>query len=214
MEWVRLVFDFIGTMAWPLAVAGLVGFFFVQFKENVARVIDRIQRVQGPIGTGFDTGPLPGGQSPSDPSAGGVEADPLAGEMQDLATRFPGVIANLNRTAPNASQQEKAYRAVYALYQFERIYRVMYGTQLTFMLTLLGVPSLPEISLTPTFDEHVKRTVGVVNYTPTREAFVSYLLRSEMVTHDEQARTYQITEWGNEFLSYIANQGLSHMKPY
>lgn len=184
MDQARLALDFIDTLAWPAAVVGLVAFFLVRFRESVGGLLDRIQEVKGPAGTGFTAPAAPTGQSPIE---------------------------------PDKDELRKGYETYYVLYQFERIYRVIYGTQLTFMLAFLVDPNrtLPEVSLTPAYDLHVQRTEGEVNYTvPTREVYVSFLISSGMITRDDQARTYQLTDWGSAFLNYINQQGMSYAKAY
>ncbi len=70
------------------------------------------------------------------------------------------------------------------------------------------------MSLAPAYDLHVQLTAGEANYTPTREGFTAFLISSEMITFDEQARTYQLTDWGSVFLGYIKQQGLSHTRAF
>ena len=137
--------------------------------------------------------------------------------MDNLATRFADTLANLARSETDVNKLKGDYGTLYVLYQFERIYRVIYGTQLAFMIALRGAPNrtLPEVSLTPSYDLHVQRTAGEANYTtPTREVYVSFLISSEMITFDDQAQTYQLTDWGFLFLNYMNQQGLSFTKAY
>ena len=217
MEWARLVVDYIDTLAWPLAVVGLVVFFGLRFRENIARLLDRVQEVKGPGGLGITTPPPgPGGQSPSDPSIGGAEADVLTGAMDNLATRLSDTAASLALTETSQEQLKNDYDALYAYYQFERIYRMVYGTQLLLMRSLAVSPerSNSEETLSLYFEEHVRQTAGVSGYTPKRDEYFAFLINSEMIEFDGEAHRYYLTDWGVVFLAYLDHQALSRIKAY
>ena len=213
MDWAQLALDYIDTMVWPLAAASLV----VLFRKNIAQLIDRIRSVKGPAGMGLDTTPAgPSDQSPIDPS-GGAGADAVAGAIQDMAARYSEAVTYIAQTETDFNQLKTNYNALNVLYQFERIYRMIYGTQLSLLFLLRE--SLPDHKKTRHildffYDDHVRLTAAMPNYSPNREAYYLFLTNSQMVELATEAEGYQLTAWGGLFLNYVEQQNLPRDKAF
>ncbi|MCH8853718.1 MAG: hypothetical protein IID41_13860, partial [Planctomycetes bacterium] len=106
--------------------------------------------------------------------------------------------------------------ALYVYYQFERIYRMIYGTQLLFLEALLVASErkASEEQFNPFFDEHVKRTADEPNYTADKGEYLAFLTNSDMMEVDIEAQSYRLSKWGAVFLDYIHREGLPRLKRY
>ena len=213
MEWTRLALDYIDTLIWPFVVAGLFVFFTYRFRKNLAGLIDRVQGMKGPGGIEVTTGPSD--QSPSSPMPG-AEADAMSEVVKNIAVRYSEIATNLAQRENDVKAWAEAYDSIDALYKFERIYRMIHGSQLSLMQYLARQPDRKASKgvLQSFFDQHVRAASISPGYTPNREAFFGFLSNSQMIEEDGEAQTYGLTGWGEVFLNYMSTEQMPVVKSY
>jgi hypothetical protein len=94
--------------------------------------------------------------------------------------------------------------ALWVVVDFERIYNLVYGSQLQILTHLNSVPRASEAELRPFYDAAVSQYPDVFRAYPF-EPYINYLVSQHLIT--QQGNTFTITVKGREFLTYLIRQG-------
>jgi hypothetical protein len=189
ISWGKLVLDwglllgYTQALAWPLVIFGA----FLIFKHEITALLGRIKRAMWGD-KGFEFEPTAGQQKPPELPPELQQADP-----------------NSDATAKPASPtpQEVMARPDIQLL-FERIYRIMFGTQFDAMKRLQAYPDgLRADDLADIYEKH--KTIAP-NPRASLIDLMSFVVKTDLVHYDAQERVYKLLPAGELFLQYFKDQ--------
>jgi len=181
-----LMLEYTKTLIWPLIVLLLV----IVFRAELRAILKRIKAFKW------------GDKS--------VELD-----QQPQSTSPNPVTTGLDNTPSDDETPEQFRERVYNMpevqLEFERIYRKIYGTQLSILNFLAAVKSpVSTASLDFYYQKHIELLNGSQNFFSGVHAYMSFLVASGVVNHLEEENTYELDLLaGGLFLRYLAEQGIS-----
>ncbi|MEX0683546.1 MAG: hypothetical protein WD904_05495 [Dehalococcoidia bacterium] len=192
MEWAQIVEDYVNSLAWP-AVAVI---FICLFRTRIGALIDRIQK--GKVaGIEFDSPTQP---DPPEPPEGLELVDQDQGAGQSEAGQ-----------APTQVDLEKI--ALARLVYFERLYRLMHGTQIALLryLNRFHTVGAGVQTLQPFYQTHRERgkALGVTSQ-QAWDSYVGFLLQAQLIQPVQGG--YCITAIGRDFLQWTVSEGVPEDK--
>ena len=220
MDEAELVRDYIDVLIWPLAILAIVALVVFRFRDQIAQVILRIQTVRGPGGSEI-LAPLEEQavdvEQPPPPES---EAEQPAAE-EDVERPLPEQ-GEQHRDAGDADKEARLLTAQLAEMQrelyYERVYRVVWGTQITFLKALSErLDGISMFEVITTYLANHNKAAQAVSPSYKRD-FTSYmkLLSDEGLVEFAQTEptNYVITALGRAFLAYLITQGIPTWKQY
>lgn len=224
------------AIAWPAAALIFLVFVVLVFRTQLARFFDRAESIGGD--RGIRAGPrqpelenqersLPESTSlPALPPApvSGSDAGPrletdvmLAGtDLPTILERDRNVRASLERLATPSDKDKILIRSVAAMAtdrEFERAYRLIYGSQINALgrLNSAGEDGLSSDDVRPSYDEAARLYPDLYATYPF-ERWIDFLTRSGLVR--DSANGYALTGWGYDFVVLLARSRYPLFKPY
>ncbi|WP_141935734.1 hypothetical protein [Bradyrhizobium sp. UNPA324] len=206
MEYLKLLVDLAKAIAWPSAVFAL-GF---MFRSDVRELFPRLKKA-GPAGLEFD----PARQALAAPSK---ELKDLPG-FPERSPAIAKVETNLHAELELMDPEKRIdllirHLAVARLaWVFEQVYRTLFGSQIRALRALHGEGGKTTRTESAAFFDQVKSEFPQFYEKNTFEEWIRYPISAGLITStsDEIA----ITDFGQEFLKYIDEKGLSESsKPY
>jgi hypothetical protein len=210
MDEFELLRDYIDVLIWPLVIAGIVALVTNRFRDQIEALINRIQTVRGPGGSEI-LAPLEEQKDVTgEATATETEVEPSIPE--DIQERLESGDAETKAAALLRLELANTKRALY----YERVYRVLWGTQISFLQTLNERPdgvAMTEVILT--YVENHNKAVQQFNpsYKNDLATYMTFLSREGLVQFKEPS-SYVITELGVGILTYITQWGLPLTKWY
>jgi hypothetical protein len=195
-----LILDYIQVLIWPVIVAGIVAYLLWRYNTNVGNLIDRIKSVEGPWGKALFH---PEGQQDSDTEEAAAE---------EAVANYNGLVDTLVEAYEQAANTEAALTRELALkdlqLDFERIYRVIYGSQVD---ALRQLRQLPSGSDRDTLRMHFLQAQAAAPPVPalqarTFEAWLAWLISIGLIEVDSMNQLHLTTK-GSAFLDYIDASG-------
>lgn len=203
------ILDYLTVLRWPILIAGFLLFFFRRYRDHVGRLLDRIQSVSGPLGTGAQF---------SAPAEQGEPDEDAAAQLIDEETELIDYIIEQHQVEL-AQTQEAAQDVIDRLLNqlattelradFEFIYGRIYESQVAALRTLRATPDgAARLSV----EAHLLQIkAGYPNVawlqSTTFEDWFGFLTRNEVAEVGIDG-LYRITPKGMGFLAYI--EGLSY----
>jgi len=202
-----LVLDYVRALVWPVLVAAILAYFLGRYRDNVGGLIDRINSLKGPLGTavGFDPAQP---QQQLDASA----AETLIDEQEEL-------IESVRHEYEERLAEEQVQQAELTSYllnelaakelqvDFERIYRVIYGTQVAALRALRAAPAgLPRAAVEAPLEQAKQSSIELLRPRVTFADWFGFLERNDLATAGDDG-LYRITPKGVGFLTYIEGLG-------
>lgn len=195
--------DYIDVLRRPLVVGATLIFVFRTYRDEIGRLIDRINELRGPGGTGL--GMAPSQQSPE-------EAEPsIEGDNELLEEIISDYERELAERQEERQQSEQALIAELVSAQidldFERIYRVIFGSQVQALRALRDVhpASVPRTLVEPIFGA-VKAQFSDAFAAWSFEMWIAFLLREGYggsLVEQLGDGTFRLTLKGSTFLDYV-----------
>lgn len=192
-----LFLDYLRVLIWPVLVLFLV----FRFRREISEFIDRIYRVK-----------FPGGE---------VEAETQK-DLQESEEEFEDAEEFLAKDEELLDEMQKEYETKYAeleqnsqkliqelslkdlQLEFERMYHVIFGSQLRLLDLLSAKPAGVDRQLLASYYAEVQKAhPGSFTNWPL-EQYLQFLLTRKLIELGEHGR-YRLTEKGSSFLSYLAN---------
>lgn len=193
-DWIKIVlgfFEVIKAVIWPLTALCIV----LKFKDQIKALILKIIKIPTPFGS-LEA------QSQEQENEQEIK-NALAEEIKSQKRIQSKLVELQENTKKNADLN-------FLLYHFERTYRLIFGSQLE-ILDLLS----KNRSLSLRFLIMKYRTT---NWYPSYlfENYIGFLITSGFVAYDARdSGSYSITPFGNLFLKYLRDNGISLTKiPY
>lgn len=216
MEWVRLLLGFVEGIAWPLIV--LLSLWM--FRTPIASVIPNVIKVKGPAGTEIQmqvTQELLIAEAATNEELPGFDE-----RLKQVEAQFQQEIESARLESDEAKNlvnelQSRVAQSETALY-YERIHRVLYGTQISFLQQLnpAGAAGLDSQQAVGWFQEYVKRRwlVMPAPSSETIDVYLQFLRQEQLITQSADGSRFFITQRGRDFLTYTSSAGLSYAKPW
>jgi len=209
----RLALDYIEVFIWPSVVIAVVAVLVWRFRSQLGGLIDRIRTVNiaGLAQLGASPGPQPEGRPAEGPA---VSEGELKAIVEELERTYGGQIDQLQQDYSGLWQRWTTAE-LYLFY--ERIYRVIYGTQIRLLqfLQLRGAGGASTQEVWPFFQEHVAAARALPGYVPRFEVYVGYLTGpSQLVTLQPGTGRYVISAYGEGLLRYLVAFGIPMWRPY
>lgn len=213
LEYWKVVGGVLQAAAAPSAVV-LVAYLF---KAPFAALIHRLEQVEG---MGFK------GHFQSE-SQERVSAEPAPTPPEPRKDQLPSNAVQATDTAGTTESAATAQRSdeeLVKLHQalsttqwelwFERMYRVIYGSQLRVLLHLnrQGVSGTSAADVATIYQQHVSLADDAAKSDFNR--WIGFLTRNNFVMFDTFTNTYHITATGVSFLQYLVNQFIPPFRPY
>ncbi|MDQ5822320.1 MAG: hypothetical protein M3540_12845 [Actinomycetota bacterium] len=201
-----LILDYLRVLIWPVVVGTFLGYFLRRFGSHIGPLLDRIRSVKA-LGTEV------GFADPRQEEALGDEeaAEETVVDEAELLTEKVEEYERLLGEQHLAAQEERArllrqLAAAQLGRDFERIYRVIYGSQIAALRSLNATEDgVPQIAL----EAHLNQSKATWTTMPfiqslTFEQWMGFLLRNGLAIHPEPPNgPYKITSKGSGFLGYI-----------
>jgi hypothetical protein len=179
------------------------------FRKEIGNFINRVQKGSaGPVS--FDLAEqqqkqIPDVQSIAEVQTNAIQTDLRPGNVT-LATVRPETARLFQQPIPSDRQSQLArYWVVVAL--FERYYRVIFGQQLA-LLRAANAQPVGADAARRFFEESRKRG----NTNQTFEQFLSFLINSVLLVRKDD--TFQTTDVGRQFLTFLSAEGYSEDRPF
>lgn len=195
-DW-RLILEYLTVLRWPVIVVAIL----IVFRQNLANMIDRIISVK-----------LPGGGSVDFNAQQQIVADATSSVQIDEGDlrEFKDQVEKPVQTAPeikNESKDDLLQKLNFAEIEleFERIFRIMFGTQLEVIKRLNSYRSGLNASQ---FEEVVNRhrmyskNIGFQGFEDTG-GFMQYPVGVGLVDYDPNTGIYRLSLKGEVFLKYL-----------
>jgi hypothetical protein len=211
LEFTKASFDLVKGIAWPLALAIVVYWFRGELRSNIPRL-----REAGPGGVKLD----PADQQQADQSSPITEA----GELKPIpgfgrTPTIERVERELHKDLERYPESERLGVTVRVLAEariatsFERIYRLIFGSQIFALRTLNAHPNGIEIDSARAFyEQKVKAAHPDELKDFTFDAWIGFLIHQNLVA--VKNNIHLITNNGRDFLQYIVIQGLPEDKAF
>jgi len=199
-----MALHWVDTLVWPAVIVTVL----LVFRHQVAGVLGRITRL------GLPGGPYAEMEPPQQGQGIGLAEVPLH-PSEDVA-----LTKAVEETDPKirAAQQEAEARAQDAAlyltyYQYERLYRLLFGTQIGLLFQINPRFEGAAASELAWFHEEHLRQMRLANpgYNYPFENYIDFL-KSNQVLNEESGR-YFITDYGRGFLQYLTEFRLPLIKP-
>lgn len=203
------ILDFLTILRWPILIAVFLVFFFWRYRDHVGRLLDRIQSVSGPLGTGAHFG---------SPAEQGAPDEDAAVQLVDEQTELIDYIIHEHQVQL-AQTQEQAQDVINRLLNqlattelradFEFVYGRIYESQIAALRTMRATPEgAPRVSVEAHLFQ-IKAAYPNVAWLQNLsfEDWFGFLQRNELAELGLDG-LYRIAPKGMGFLSYI--EGLSY----
>jgi hypothetical protein len=205
-------------LAWPVAVLLFAVFFVLMFREQIAGFLTRVKSVSR---HGISTLATSGQRSIEQQA----EAPASTREVQDLMQSFDppalrqheqALIAELqSRRLDSTSDTTKILVRYLAKTQLvlacEFIYRLIFGSQIALLKTVnMRGGSMPDADVHQ-FYQTVSSTYPDVFLADQPEPYLNFLTRQSLIFR--QDGHFLLTDFGREFLVWLAQTGASENKP-
>jgi hypothetical protein len=184
------------VLSWPVVIGGALVFIFWRYHNNIAGLLDRVRAVRWRTGEALLE---PRIQEPPDDE--GVDDDDLLGP---IVAEYEEQIAEADQTVEDL-QRDLAFTEI--MLEFERIYRIVYGSQLAALRELKGAlpAGLPRSGL-----EHHHRAARAKwgdAVLPADPAVWLSFLQAAGLAELRPDGGYYLTQKGDTFLNYINSRG-------
>jgi hypothetical protein len=136
------ILDYVRVLVWPAVVVSGATYAFWRWGKHIGPLIDRIKTVKAPgIEVGFEPQPQ------DDEDAAEARAEESVEGMAELVDAYEQALAD---QAEEAQEQQLALGRQLAVTQiqldYERTYRVIYGSQIAALRALRAAPGEPSLS--------------------------------------------------------------------
>lgn len=186
----QVLLEYMKVLAWP----ALILFIFLLLFRDIQRLIQRIKSLN-----------IKGNQIDFQPQVPTQVLAQLEGAEQEVSGTQSQ--PNDNRTVEEILNE--AYPRAEVQLDLERIYRNIFGTQISLLQRLSGFPNgLRADQIVDFYNLHVN-LVGATNLFETMEQYLTYLIESYLVEIDQVTGLYRITAIGSLFLRYLLDQRIS-----
>lgn len=195
---------------WPFAAAIIGGIAIVALREPLGRLLDRVKSA-GKEGVNFGS---PQDSTAQVPSLKFVEmiSMPLCQSALAREESIKAELEQLKITDPleQAKVLSRAFAALRVDFDFEAIYYVIFGSQLAFVHRLAGLTAGAGIQDSHAFFAVAKARHPEFHAMRTADEWLEYLVARRLVTVSNES--IAITQFGRDFLKYLIDQGLPHIK--
>lgn len=206
MSKAEVVLEYFKVLIWPSIIALSV---FIIYRKNIASFIDRIWKLKFPGGE-LEVEKQKGLQSADEESSREDMKEALIQQknlINDIKSRYKEQYQVLEENAQQVFQQllnELSIKDIQL--DFERIYNLIFGSQIALLELLLPIPegesriflnlyySRVKVLNSPTFDNWAF------------DVYVDFLIKNKLVEFTPTGN-FRIIEKGRGFLSYITNLG-------
>lgn len=200
LEGYRITVSLIDALAWPVAVGVAASVFLWRYREPLSAGMRRVVGFSTPLG-GVTLGP-PEQQTLPD----GTVAE--AGQQSGSASTALGGTEDATNLRALAEHYERLWR-------YETIYRAIFGTQMQMLENANDlVPQSLRVPVTEKlFRDHEEAVhAQFPTYATSFPAWVGFLMGHGLLQAAPDG--YVITPLGQDFLTYLARNGLSRVKPF
>lgn len=201
------------VLAWPIVVILAI----VLFKKELADILPNVEEVgTGGVKIGRGAAKRQANEQQVVTANPAITATPTANAppVSPVIVAFErSIVASLETMLDGAKipALTRALASVRVELAFERVYRLIFGSQIAALKRLLENGPSNRTEAEGYFDE-IKRRYPEFYRDGNFEEWVGFLLRQELVNVDRG--TYRITEAGIEFLTYLFNLRLPEQKPF
>lgn len=186
----QVLLEYLKVLAWP----GLILAVFLLLFHDIQRLVQRIKSLNIK-GNQIDFQQ----QVPTQALARLDETEPVVSSAPSQSNDNRSVEDILNEAYPQPEVQ----------LDLERVYRNIFGTQISLLQRLSGFPNgLRVDQIFDFYNLHVN-LVGATNLFETIEQYLTYLIESYLVDIDQASGLYKITAIGSLFLRYLIDQRIS-----
>lgn len=195
--------DYLDVLRWPIVLSAFLGFFLWRYREHLGRLLDRIQSVKGPLGTGLDFEPQHVPDLDEDAEFELFDADEeLLEAVREEHCEELGQLQQEHQAQIDYLINQLALRE--SALEFERIDRAIYGSQFAALRTLNASPAGVARVLIEVHLVAAKQTFSQVAWfqTLTFEAWFDFLHNSGLAQVAPDG-SYRITAKGMAYLVYI-----------
>lgn len=227
----KLVVDLLKVLVWPSAIIWATWYYRDDIRKLAERVIEAgpAKLVLAPSQTSVtqqETAPV-GGPSPSAPSLprtsgtidykegiAKIRAVTSTEELEKIVSEIKAVfpVDESNETAEKIEFLIHANATLWAQLAHERVYRLIFGSQLRLMLSLNTAGGLTTVQVREQYDIAAGQFPQLYANS-TFEQWIGYLTGQSQVTVDQQGN-YHLTPEGRGLLRYIIDWKLPPEKPF
>lgn len=194
---------------WPIILAVSL---FICFRKNLAGLIDRITIIKGPGGTELRTDEQKKAQE--------IEGkNNLKSEnFQKISPEAKKQVESVKKDFKSKLEREKKNKEGEINYlleqlslktteiEFERIYRVIFGSQISLMRDLLSQsPRGRNGEFLAFYFLSAKKVWAPAFDNWSTDQYLAFLMNSDLIFYNAQQQIWQITDKGISFLQYIGN---------
>lgn len=207
---------FISKLIWPILLAAAL----FHFRKEIKGAFGRIREV-GPTGVKLDNAQAVQQQTttatPKSATSDTISAMKQAISADQLEPAARDLMKELTERAPDLSERfELAAHAAASLniqLTHERVYRVIFGSQLATIVRANEVGGITEEAMRKIYDEVAPRhpeVFDLIDY----ENWKGFLLRFNLIRFDPQRKVFEATQWGRGFLRYLIDLQLPTTRPF
>lgn len=198
MDW-KLFLEYIKVIIYPVIISG----FLFYFRDRIGGLIDRIKSIKGPGGTEVDL------EDQIKSQQKGINAEQINLHLKqqisdEIKKEVKGEYEEKIKKMGESEQQLKTVLTYTQIYlDFERIYRVIFGTQIELLKRLRANSSLGEAKTDSIFFFVLNQKIYPILSSWNFELYINFLLDNDLVSFQNQNDYYFITDKGRAFLVYI-----------
>jgi hypothetical protein len=183
-----LILKYLEVLKWPITITVA----YLLFKSHIPELLKRLIKIS-PNGVEFtDTQPVTPTPSTSELSIPGPSTPGSANHVMDITT---------------TEGRADILKNPEIKWELEKIYRIIFGTQIESLLTLSGFPQgLKTDDLNDLYQKH-KNLYPNSTYNSTIE-LLRYLSGMSLIEHEPTTGLITITDIGRLFLQYLQGEGL------
>jgi len=220
IDWLTILEYLKVFISWPVAIVSVIALLILHFKQNIAALIDRIEKASFPGGSistpiaeaqRQNAQPPPPIETPLQQAAEAapIDAAPHVGgpppntEIEPwVRESIPDVDLLINYVLNNPGPTISEYgRTVLAL-NSERTFNSIFGTQVEVLERLASAtPAMTRQEISP-YHHKNQQLLGNAEY--SLDQYIAYMIRTELVEIDPaNLDAYRLTTFGLRFLNYI-----------
>ncbi len=205
---------------WAIAILIFLIFFSLLFRQSIIRLIERTKKV-GKGGAKFAMSQSDPKQEISmDKKSNEKKETPLIQGLQlcdaETKQKFNDIVIRETDLSNQSTDEEKIdilvqYSTALSIFvQLERIYHIIYGSQIKLLQNLNYVGIRPKSDYSIYFADLVKNNPDWFKEV-SFEQYLGYLIGNNLINEDKDGNI-SITVFGRDFLKYIVQYGLSDFK--
>ncbi|GEM_PF-2910597 len=179
----QLIIQYLSTLKWELLILTI----FVLLKPKLPELIDRIRTL----------------------NKDGFTFDPKTQQENVDSTSLPSTANQTDSSKLDLETSEgraKASEEVPIKYELEKVYRIIFGTQISAIFRLHNFPDgLTQNDLSDLYARHAEKTPHPF---PDFYSWIQYLVGSSLINYDPSTAIYRATNVGLLFLEYLNAENL------